>query len=118
MLRAIFRTDDDASALVARLALGIVILPHGLQKLLGMFGGAGFTATVDYFVSSGLPAFLAVLIIIGEALGSLGLILGFLSRVAALGITIIMLGAILTVHIKFGFFMNWTGTQAGEGNKI
>ncbi|MCA9810270.1 MAG: DoxX family protein [Candidatus Dadabacteria bacterium] len=115
MLRAIFRTEDDASALVARLALGIVILPHGLQKLLGMFGGAGFTATVDYFVSSGLPAFLAVLIIIGEALGSLGLILGFLSRVAALGITIIMLGAILTVHIKFGFFMNWTGTQAGEG---
>ncbi len=115
MLRAIFRTDDDASALVARLALGIVILPHGLQKLLGMFGGAGFTATVDYFVSSGLPAFLAVLIIIGEALGSQGLNQGFLSRVAALGITIIMLGAILTVHIKFGFFMNWTGTQAGEG---
>lgn len=115
MLRAIFRTDDDASALIARLALGIVILPHGLQKLLGMFGGAGFTATIDYFVSSGLPAFLAVLIIIGEALGSLGLILGFLSRVAALGITIIMLGAILTVHIKFGFFMNWAGTQAGEG---
>ncbi|MCL4246336.1 MAG: DoxX family protein [Candidatus Dadabacteria bacterium] len=115
MLGAIFRTDDDASALVARLALGIVILPHGLQKLLGMFGGAGFTATVDYFVSSGLPAFLAVLIIIGEAFGALGLILGFLSRVAALGITIIMLGAILTVHIKFGFFMNWEGTQAGEG---
>ncbi len=116
MLRAIFRTDsNDASALVARLALGIVILPHGLQKLLGMFGGAGFTATVDYFVGSGLPAFLAVLIIIGEAFGALGLILGFLSRLAALGITIIMLGAILTVHVKFGFFMNWTGTQAGEG---
>ncbi len=116
MLGAIFRTDsNDASALVARLALGIVILPHGLQKLLGMFGGAGFTATVDYFVSSGLPAFLAVLIIIGEAFGALGLIVGFLSRLAALGITIIMLGAILTVHIKFGFFMNWAGTQAGEG---
>ena len=119
MLGAIFRTDsNDASALVARLALGIVILPHGLQKLLGMFGGAGFTATVDYFVSSGLPAFLAVLIIIGEAFGALGLIVGFLSRLAALGITIIMLGAILTVHIKFGFFMNWAGTQAGEGFEI
>ena len=115
MLSSIFRTDNDASALIARLALGIVILPHGLQKLLGMFGGAGFTATVDYFVSSGLPAFLAVLIIIGEAFGALGLILGFLSRLAALGIAIIMLGAILTVNIKFGFFMNWTGTQAGEG---
>ncbi len=115
MLSSIFRTDNDASALIARLALGIVILPHGLQKLLGMFGGAGFTATVDYFVSSGLPAFLAVLIIIGEAFGALGLILGFLSRLAALGIAIIMLGAILTVNIKFGFFMNWMGTQAGEG---
>ncbi|MCC6713348.1 MAG: DoxX family protein [Candidatus Dadabacteria bacterium] len=115
MLRSIFRTEDDASALIARLVLGIVILPHGLQKLLGLFGGAGFTATVDYFVSSGLPAFLAVLIIIGEAFGALGLILGFLSRLAALGITIIMLGAILTVHVKFGFFMNWAGTQAGEG---
>ena len=111
MLRSIFRTDNDASALVARLALGIVIL----QKLLGMFGGPGFTPTVDYFVSSGLPAFLAVLIIIGESFGALGLILGFLSRLAALGIAIIMLGAILTVHIQFGFFMNWAGTQAGEG---
>ncbi len=115
MLRWIFQTNDDAAALIARLALGLVILPHGLQKLLGMFGGAGFTGTVDYFVSSGIPAFLAVLIIIGESFGALGLIIGFLSRVAAAGISIIMLGAIVTVHVKFGFFMNWTGTQAGEG---
>ncbi len=66
-------------------------------------------------MGSGLPAFIAVLIIIGESFGSLGLIFGFLSRLAALGIIIIMLGAIITVHIKNGFFMNWSGSGPGEG---
>lgn len=115
MLGSLLQTKDDAGALVARVVLGAVMLPHGLQKLLGMFGGAGFTGTVDYFVSSGLPAFLAVLIIIGESFGALGLIVGLLSRIAALGIGIIMLGAIFTVHLQNGFFMNWTGSQPGEG---
>lgn len=115
MVSSIFRTSDDIGAFIARIALGIVILPHGLQKLLGLFGGPGFSGTVDYFVSSGLPAFVAILIIIGESFGALGLILGFLSRLAALGITIIMLGAIITVHLQNGFFMNWDGSKAGEG---
>ena len=115
MVSSIFRTSDDLGAFIARIALGIVILPHGLQKLLGLFGGPGFSGTVDYFVSSGLPAFVAILIIIGESFGALGLILGFLSRLAALGITIIMLGAIVTVHLQNGFFMNWDGSKAGEG---
>ncbi len=115
MVSSIFRTSDDLGAFIARIALGIVILPHGLQKLLGLFGGPGFSGTVDYFVSSGLPAFVAILIIIGESFGALGLILGFLSRLAALGITIIMLGAIITVHLQNGFFMNWDGSKAGEG---
>ncbi len=95
--------------------MGIVILPHGLQKLLGMFGGAGFSGTVDFFVSSGIPAFIAILIIIGESFGALGLILGFLSRIAAFGITVIMLGAIFMVHLPNGFFMNWFGSNTGEG---
>jgi putative oxidoreductase len=115
MIGSIFRTGDDIAAFIARIALGIVILPHGLQKLLGLFGGAGFSATVDFFVSGGVPAFIAILIIIGESFGALGLIVGFLSRLAALGITVIMLGAIVTVHLQNGFFMNWAGTQAGEG---
>lgn len=115
MVSSIFRTSDDIGAFIARIALGIVILPHGLQKLLGLFGGPGFSGTVDYFVSSGLPAFVAILIIIGESFGALGLILGFLSRLAALGITIIMLGAIITVHLQNGFFMNWDGSKTGEG---
>jgi putative oxidoreductase len=91
------------------------MLPHGLQKLLGLFGGAGFSGTVEFFVSSGIPAFVAILIIIGESFGAIGLIAGFLSRLAALGITVIMLGAIVTVHLQNGFFMNWGGTAAGEG---
>lgn len=115
MLSTIFRTSDDIGAFIARITLGIVILPHGLQKLLGLFGGAGYSGTVEFFVSSGVPAFVAILIIIGESFGAIGLIVGFLSRLAALGITIIMLGAIVTVHLQNGFFMNWAGTAAGEG---
>lgn len=115
MLGSIFRTSDDIGAFIARITLGIVMLPHGLQKLLGLFGGAGFSGTVEFFVGSGLPAFIAVLIIISESFGSLGLIFGFLSRLAAIGVIIIMLGAIVTVHIKNGFFMNWSGSGPGEG---
>lgn len=115
MLDMIFRTSDDVGAFISRVFLGIVILPHGLQKLLGLFGGAGFSGTVEFFVGSGIPAFIAVLIIIGESFGALGLIFGFLSRLAALGIVIIMLGAIVTVHLKNGFFMNWSGSGPGEG---
>ena len=115
MLNKFFQTEDDVSVLIARLFLGVVILPHGLQKLLGMFGGFGFSATVDFFVNSGIPAAVAFLIIIGESFGAVGLIIGFLSRLAALGITLIMLGAIFLVHLPNGFFMNWSGNQPGEG---
>ena len=115
MLNKFFQTEDDLSVLIARLFLGVVILPHGLQKLLGMFGGFGFSATVDFFVNSGIPAAVAFLIIIGESFGAVGLIIGFLSRLAALGITLIMLGAIFLVHLPNGFFMNWSGNQPGEG---
>ena len=112
---ALLHTEDDFGLFIARVMLGIVILPHGLQKLLGLFGGAGFSGTVEFFVGSGIPSTVAILIIIGESFGALGLILGFLSRVAALGITLIMLGAIFMVHLQNGFFMNWYGNQAGEG---
>ncbi len=115
MLNSIFKTDDDFAIFIARLALGIVILPHGLQKLLGLFGGPGFSGTVGFFVQQGIPSVIAFLIIICESFGSIGLIIGFLSRLAALGITLIMLGAIFLVHYPNGFFMNWFGAQKGEG---
>ena len=116
MIEKILSTDNaDLGAFIARLCLGIVILPHGLQKLIGMFGGYGFTATVEYFASIGIPSFIGGLVVLGESFGALFLILGLISRLAAAGIAIIMLGAVLMVHLKFGFFMNWFGAQAGEG---
>jgi putative oxidoreductase len=115
MLNKFFRTEDDSALLVARLALGIVFLPHGLQKTLGLFGGAGFSGTMGFFTQQGLPSIIAFLVIIAESFGALGLIIGFLSRLAAFGIGLNMLGAILMVHLPNGFFMNWFGTQKGEG---
>lgn len=115
MLRFLFHTKGNISTLFARLFLGIVILPHGLQKLFGMYGGAGFGDTVKYFVEGGIPVIVAVLIIVGESLGAFGLIIGFMGRFCALAIIIIMTGAIFTVHSKHGFFMDWFGTGAGQG---
>ncbi len=112
---ALLHTEDDFGFFIARITLGLVILPHGLQKLLGLFGGAGFSGTVDFFVGSGIPTAVAILIIIAESFGALGLIFGLLSRIAAFGITLIMLGAIFMVHLQNGFFMNWFGNQSGEG---
>jgi putative oxidoreductase len=99
-----------------RLGLGIVMFPHGAQKALGWFGGNGFSGTVQFFTQNmGVPLPLALLAIAAEFLGSLGLIVGLLGRVAALGIAAVMLVAIATVNLANGFFMNWGGNQAGEG---
>jgi putative oxidoreductase len=63
----------------------------------------------------GLPAVIVLLVMIAEFFGAIGLVTGFLGRVAAFGIFCVMVGAILTVHLHNGFFMNWEGTQKGEG---
>jgi len=116
MLRKLIETDgNDWAALIARVVLGLVILPHGLQKLLGLFGGYGFGATVEFFTGMGVPAFIAVLVILGDSFGALFLVLGLISRVSAAGITLIMIGAVFLVHLPNGFFMNWFGAQKGEG---
>jgi putative oxidoreductase len=114
-MNALFRTPDSSSLMVVRLALGIVMLPHGLQKTLGLFGGGGFSGTMGFFTGQGMPAALAFLVILAESAGSLGLIVGFLTRIAALGIGCVMVGAIFMVHLPNGLFMNWDGKQAGEG---
>ena len=108
-------TTDDLGVFVARVMLSIVFLPHGSQKLLGLFGGQGFTATMKYFTSSGMPAILAFLVIMAESLGALALLVGLFGRFMAFGIGLVMLGAIFMVHVHNGFFMNWFGTQKGEG---
>ena len=114
MFARLMRTTDDGVATFLRLMLGVVIFPHGAQKVLGWFGGYGFTATLQG-MSKMLPAWLVLLVMLAEFAGSLGLIVGFLTRISAFGIGCVMVGAILTVHGKFGFFMNWAGKQPGEG---
>ena len=115
-MKYLFQTNASFSYWVPRVILGCVMFPHGAQKLFGWFGGFGFTNTMTYFTeTAGLPWIIAFLIIMGESLGSLGLIVGFFTRLSAFGLICIMVGAIITVHIPNGLFMNWFGKQAGEG---
>jgi putative oxidoreductase len=115
-VRKLMQTDDDIARLIVRLALGIVMFPHGAQKLLGWFGGGGFAATLQGMTQMGLPAVVVFLVILFEFFGSLALISGFLGRVGAFGILCVMVGAILTVHLNNGFFMNWSSAPGkGEG---
>src|ERR1700733_6707571 len=110
MLQKLIRTRNDAALGLIRIALGVVIFAHGSQKMLGWFGGGGFSGTMGMFENyMHIPAPLAFLAIAAEFFGGIGLLLGLLGRVAALGITVNMLVAILTVHLPNGFFMNWTG---------
>jgi putative oxidoreductase len=116
MVRRLFKTDGAISGTVLRVLLGIVIFPHGAQKLLGWFGGAGFTATMRWFESSfRIPTIFALLAILAESVGAVALIAGFFTRIAALAISVNMLVAVALVHRKVGFFMNWMGTAKGEG---
>ncbi len=111
-----FRTDDSWASLILRVVLGGVIFAHGAQKLFGWFGGFGYEGTMGFFTQKmGLPWLVAFLVIIGESLGSLGLIAGFLTRFTAASFIVIMIGAITSSHLPHGFFMNWFGQQAGEG---
>jgi putative oxidoreductase len=115
MLGWLVQTHGDVIPLVLRLTLALVMFPHGAQKALGWFGGYGFNGTREFFRKSGIPAPLAVLAILAEFLGPLGLAVGLLTRVAAFGIAAVMVGSILSVHWQHGFFMNWYGNQQGEG---
>lgn len=115
-MRRFFQTSDSKVATLLRVALGVVFVAHGSQKLLGWFGGYGFDATLNGFHQMlGMPAAVATLVIIGEFFGGLGLIFGFLTRLSAAGIMAVMAGAVYFVHAHVGFFMNWSGQQAGEG---
>src|SRR6202021_1213625 len=116
MIRKIVFTDDSVATAILRLVLGVIFFAHGAQKMLGWFGGFGFSGTMGFLTSAmHIPAPLAFLAIVAEFFGGLGLILGLLTRIAAFGIAVNMLVAIALVHHAYGFFMNWAGTQKGEG---
>lgn len=115
IVTSLLATNDSVSRLALRVALGIVVLPHGLQKVFGWFGGWGLSGTLGWFDSIGIPAFLGILAIAADFAGALALIAGLGTRIAAFGIGMNMLVAALVVHRPNGFFMNWAGNQKGEG---
>lgn len=116
IISAVLKTPDCTATFLLRILLGIVIFPHGAQKALGWFGGYGFNESMS-FLSGNLhiPAIFAILAVAAEFAGSIGLILGLFTRVAAFGIGVTMTVAMLMVHLPNGFFMNWAGSQKGEG---
>jgi len=112
MLKRLLETDrNDMAGFVTRVFLGIVMFPHGAQKLLGWFGGYGFSATMGFFGSIGIPPVFAFLAIVAEFFGALGVIFGFLTRVAAFGIGMVMLVAMTAVHLPNGFFAQQNGIE-------
>jgi putative oxidoreductase len=115
-MKVLFQTDERWVGLILRLTLGLVMFPHGAQKLLGWYGGFGFSGTMGFFTETmHLPWLIAFLVIIGESFGSVALLAGLLTRFTAASLAVIMVGAIVTTHLPNGFFMNWFGKQAGEG---
>ena len=116
MKNKMFRTNNDWTGLVIRMTIGLILFPHGAQKMLGIFGGYGFSGTMGFFTGTmHLPWLIGFLVIIIEFFGSLSLIAGFASRLWSVLVIIEMFGAVITTHLNNGFFMNWAGTQKGEG---
>jgi len=109
-------TEPQLSPLIVRIVFAIVLWPHGAQKLLGWFGGYGFTPTMHHLTTeAGLPSLIAFLVIFLEFFGSLFILLGLFTRPVAIAQIILFIGMIVTAHVQFGFFMNWFGAQKGEG---
>lgn len=116
MLHTLFPAQGDLALLLLRATLAVVIFPHGAQKLLGLFGGYGFKGTMGYLTqAAGLPWIVALAVVLIEFFAPILLVLGLATELAALGIIVVMMGAILKVHLPSGFFMNWNGNQQGEG---
>lgn len=116
MKQLLFKTENDWQGLILRLTAGLILFPHGAQKMLGMFGGYGFSGTMGYFTDVlGLPWIVAFLVIVIEFVGAIALILGFATRIWSALTIVLMLGIVFSSHLDFGFFMNWFGSQKGEG---
>ena len=116
MLRRLLATEGTASYTLLRLFLAVVIFPHGAQKVFGWFGGPGFPGAMQMFTHAmGIPYLFALLAVLTEFLGPLLLAAGLLTRLAALVMGVEIAVAASMVHLPNGFFMNWSGKQAGEG---
>jgi putative oxidoreductase len=115
-MNTLFKTNENTAATIIRIVLGVILFPHGAQKLLGWFGGYGFDGTMGFLTgTAGLPWIIAFLVVILEFFGALALIFGFGTRIVAAGVIALFTGIIFTSHASNGFFMNWSGQLPGEG---
>ena len=115
-MKKILGTNENYTSTIIRIFLGVILFPHGAQKLLGWFGGYGFNGTMGFLTGTiGLPWILALLVILIEFFGAIALIFGFATRIVAVGIISLFTGIIFTAHFSNGFFINWSGQQQGEG---
>jgi putative oxidoreductase len=115
MFKDFLRTDNSPAQFFVRVVLGIVMFPHGAQKVMGWFGGPGFVKTLHAFAAMGFPMWSVVALMVVESVGAMLLIVGFLTRLWAVGIGTSMTICMFTNHVQNGFFMNWFGQQKGEG---
>jgi putative oxidoreductase len=118
MAKGRFDATDLIAPLMLRIPLGLIFMAHGSQKLLGLFGGKGLTATFAGFERDlGIPAIFTLLAIIAEFGGGFGVLTGFLTRLSAAGISAVMLVAIYKIHWVHGFFLNMSCIP-GRGHGI
>ena len=115
-MKKIFQTNESNATTIIRIVLGLILFPHGAQKMLGWFGGYGFDGTMSFLTgTAGLPWIMAFLVIAIEFFGAISLIVGFATRIVAVGIISLFAGIVFTSHLQNGFFMNWAGNLKGEG---
>jgi len=118
MGKGISNVTELLGPLMIRIPLGLILMAHGSQKLLGMFGGQGLSGTFKTFEEKlGIPPIFTLLAIIAEFGGGFGVLTGFLTRLSATGISAVMLVAIYKVHWINGFFLN-TASGVGHGHGI
>ena len=96
----------DVGLLVLRVVLGVIFAAHGAQKLFGSFGGPGLEGTAGFHGQLGIkpPYLMAVLAGLAEFVGGILVAVGFLTPIAAVALVVTMAVAVLTVHLRNGFF--------------
>lgn len=114
-IQRVLSTDDSLAGLALRIPAGVIFVAHGAQKLFGSFGGYGLEGTGQWMTSIGLePGYLMALAAgSAEFFGGIALLVGLLTRPAAVVLAITMLVAIFTVHISNGLFMSNNGYEFG-----
>lgn len=115
IVQRVLATDNNLLGLALRIPTGVIFVAHGAQKLFGSFGGYGLEGTGQWMASIGLePGYwMALAAGSAELFGGIALLLGLLTRPAALMLAITMLVAIITVHLPNGLFMSNNGYEFG-----